>query len=277
MSTTSTSLKNKIRSQKSGYGGTDLRKAFLSINNEPLEDAVTLPIARVKVNQHQPRQAFNEERLQELAEDIGKRGVLQPILVRPNGEDSEGNPIYQVIAGERRRRAAERAGLNEIPAIIYHVDEQEARAISLVENLQRVELEAIDEKVFYEQLQAEYNLGIKDIAALIHKSENYVRNRLNAKIAAVSKNDLIEREALDSEISNNNSSQEGLLKKSQKGLTNSRLQAHYNPAAFKRFTITLDATALALENGTDEQTRSSIRENLVELEKKIAELKSRLQ
>ena len=276
MSITKESLKDKIRNQKSGYGGTELRNAFLKVSNEPLENAVTLPIERVVVNPMQPRQVFNVERDNELAEDISKRGVLQPILVRPYGESETGAAIYQVIAGERRRRATEKAGLLEIPVIICYVDEQEARFISLVENLQRAELDPLDEQAYYESLQAGFNLGIKDIASLIHKSETYVRNRINGRVTTqLDDINLIEREGLDSEKDNKSTSKEVVLQTSQSSNQN-RVKPHYNPAAFRRFSVTLDAAAFAIDSGADDKVKTSIRENLEELEKKIAELKARL-
>jgi ParB family chromosome partitioning protein len=93
-----------------------------------------IDVARIKPNPNQPRMQFDEESLAELADSIGQRGVLQPILLRPNGED------YQIIAGERRWRAAQRARLHTIPAIVREIDETTTAELALIENIQRLDL-----------------------------------------------------------------------------------------------------------------------------------------
>src|SRR5437868_7407973 len=96
-------------------------------------------IARIRPNPNQPRAYFDEEALDELADSIRERGVLQPILLRPNGED------YLIIAGERRWRAAQRARLHSIPAIVREIDESTTAELALIENIQRQDLNALEE------------------------------------------------------------------------------------------------------------------------------------
>jgi ParB family chromosome partitioning protein len=103
-------------------------------------------IARIRPNPNQPRQHFTEESLAELADSIAQRGVLQPILLRPDGED------YQIIAGERRWRAAQRARLHSIPAIVREIDDSTTAELALIENVQREDLNAIEEAEGYRQL-----------------------------------------------------------------------------------------------------------------------------
>jgi ParB/RepB/Spo0J family partition protein len=141
-----------------------------------LDNARALPLGALEPNPWQPRRAADPARLQELADDIAARGVLEPLLVRKVAEGR-----YQVIAGERRYRAAGLAGRDMIPCLILEVDEAEARAISLVENLQREDLDIEDEARFFKELH-DAGLSLRAIADVIHKSHNYVNRRV--KLAA---------------------------------------------------------------------------------------------
>jgi len=127
-------------------------------------------------NPWQPRRRADPARLQELANDIGARGVLEPLIVRHLADDQ-----YQIIAGERRFRAAELAGLVQVPCLVRDVDEAEARAIALVENLQREDLDIEDEARFLKELH-DGGMSLRDIGATIHKSYQYVNRRV--KLAA---------------------------------------------------------------------------------------------
>jgi len=123
----------------------------------------------------QPRRAWDEAALQELAESIAARGVLQPLLVRPHpGEAGR----YQIIAGERRWRAALRAGLAEVPCLVRSLSDLDAAAAALVENLQRQDLNAIEEGEGYRRLMDEFGLQQEDLAGTIGKSRSHIANTL---------------------------------------------------------------------------------------------------
>lgn len=131
----------------------------------------TLEIAAISPLPNQPRTRFAEGALDELAASIRARGVIQPIIVRP----LEGNR-YQLIAGERRWRAAQRAQLHSIPAIVRDLGEREVLAISLIENLQREDLNPIEEARAYRQLSAQEGMTQAEIAVLVDKSRSHIAN-----------------------------------------------------------------------------------------------------
>ena len=131
-------------------------------------------IARITPNPNQPRSHFDEDALAELADSIAERGVLQPILLRPNGQEA-----FEIIAGERRWRAAQRAGLHVIPAVVRDgVDEEETAELALIENIQREDLNAIEEAEGYRQLINRYDHTQEAIAQIVHKSRSHVANLL---------------------------------------------------------------------------------------------------
>lgn len=131
----------------------------------------SLKIALVEPKSGQPRKTFEEEPLSELAASIATYGVLQPILVRelPNGK-------YQIVAGERRWRASKIAGLTEIPAIILSGDEKEAAEIALVENIQREDLNPVEEAMAYRALLCDYGMTQEELSAKIGKSRSAIAN-----------------------------------------------------------------------------------------------------
>ena len=131
-----------------------------------------IELSRIRPNPNQPRQQFSEESIAELAESIAERGVLQPILLRPEGDG------YQIVAGERRWRAAQRAQLHKIPAIIRDVDEATTAELALIENIQREDLNAIEEAQGYRQLVEHYGHTQEDLAKIVHKSRSHVANLL---------------------------------------------------------------------------------------------------
>ncbi len=132
-----------------------------------------LPIYKVEPNPDQPRQDFDEEELQALAESITVHGVLQPLTVR---ELSSG--YYQIIAGERRWRAARLANLSEIPAVIIEADDKKAMELALIENLQRQDLNPVEEALGYQSLINEYGLTQEEAATQVGKSRPAVANAL---------------------------------------------------------------------------------------------------
>ncbi|MCL2299228.1 MAG: ParB/RepB/Spo0J family partition protein [Firmicutes bacterium] len=137
------------------------------------EGAVTLPILEVEPNREQPRREFDEEAMAELSRSIADHGVLQPILVRPVPGGA-----YQIIAGERRWRAARAAGLNEIPVVIREMGDEEAMVAALIENLQREDLNPMEEARGYRSLMEEHNLTQDEAARQVGKSRSKVANAL---------------------------------------------------------------------------------------------------
>lgn len=141
-------------------------------NDNAYEGAVIVPIEKVEPNRSQPRKAFDEETIAELADSIRQFGVLQPLLVQEKGD------YYEIIAGERRWRAARQAGLGEIPVIIRDYSDQDIVAISLIENIQRKDLNAIEEALAYKRLMEEHGLRQEDVAQRVSKSRTAITNSL---------------------------------------------------------------------------------------------------
>ena len=131
-----------------------------------------LPLEKVVPNPSQPRMTWHEETLQELAASIKEHGVLQPILVRPSGDQ------YEIIAGERRWRSSKIAGKETIPAIVERFDDATALEIALIENLQREDLSPLDEAVIYKKMTDELGYSIRQLAGKLGKDKGYVENRL---------------------------------------------------------------------------------------------------
>jgi ParB family chromosome partitioning protein len=131
-----------------------------------------IDIARIRANPDQPRVQFDDAALDELAQSIRERGVLQPILLRPHGED------FQIIAGERRWRAAQRAQLHAIPAIVREVDESTTAELALIENIQRQDLNPLEEAEGYRKLIHRHGHTQDDVGRIVHKSRSHVANLL---------------------------------------------------------------------------------------------------
>lgn len=139
---------------------------------DSLKNAVTVRISEVEPNRKQPRKNFDDEKLDELAESIKNFGLLQPILVQKR------DGYYEIIAGERRWRAALKAGLKEVPVIIREYTEKEILELSLIENLQRENLNPIEEAQAYKRLMDEFGMGQADVAQRVSKSRSAVANSL---------------------------------------------------------------------------------------------------
>jgi ParB family chromosome partitioning protein len=131
-----------------------------------------LPVGALTPQPGQPRRVFDEAALEELAQSIAARGVLQPILVRPHGRN------YQIVAGERRWRAAQRARLHEVPVIVRELDDADTFEIALLENIQRRDLNAVEEADAYKRLINEFGHTQEALAKLVHKSRSHVANLL---------------------------------------------------------------------------------------------------
>ncbi len=148
--------------------------ALLAENS--LDDAsktVTLRISEIEPNRAQPRKQFDEASLAELSESIAQHGVLQPLLVRPMTDGS-----YQLVAGERRWRASRMAGLTEVPVVIREMDDQQASELALIENLQREDLNPMEEALGYKTLMDKYGLTQEETAKAVNKSRPAVANAL---------------------------------------------------------------------------------------------------
>jgi len=143
------------------------------INTEAANDQTNVPIEFLVPNRDQPRKNFSETSLDELSQSIKQKGILLPILVRPLNDKE-----FQIIAGERRWRAAQKAGLNEVPVIIKNFNETEVLEIGLIENMQRENLSAIEEALGFEKLQKEYNYTQENLSKILSKSRAYVANAL---------------------------------------------------------------------------------------------------
>ncbi len=139
---------------------------------DKIEDIIEVDIQKVEPNRSQPRTAFDEDAIEELSDSIKQFGVLQPLLVQKK------NDYYEIIAGERRWRASKKAGLKKIPVIVRKYDEEETLKISLIENVQREDLNAIEEAKAYEVLKKQYGLKQDEIAASVSKSRTAITNTM---------------------------------------------------------------------------------------------------
>ena len=160
-------------------------------NRENVEDAVKIDINKVEPNRDQPRKKFDEDALVELAESIKQFGILQPLIVQQR-ED-----YYEIIAGERRWRAAKIAGLKEVPVLIKNLTEQEIMEISLIENIQREDLNPIEEALAYKRLLEEFHLKQDEVAERVSKSRTAVTNA----IRLLKLNDKVQQMVIDEMLS----------------------------------------------------------------------------
>lgn len=160
---------------KKGGLGQGLDALFNTNSAEELSSSgkVTLKITDIEPNRNQPRKVFDEAALTELSESIAQNGILQPLLVRPMADGS-----YQIVAGERRWRAARKAGLTEVPVYIRALSDEEVAAMTLVENLQRQDLNPIEEAQGISRLMEEYGYTQEQTAQRIGKSRSAVANAL---------------------------------------------------------------------------------------------------
>lgn len=166
-------------------------KAKSEATTEEKEPQTLVKITKVEPNREQPRKNFDEDALQELADSIKQFGLLQPILVQDRKD------YYEIIAGERRWRAAKLAGLKEVPVIIRNYTEQEIVEISLIENIQREDLNPIEEAQAYKRLLAEFHLKQDEVAERVSKSRAAVTN----SIRLLKLNEDVQRMVVDEMIS----------------------------------------------------------------------------
>jgi ParB family transcriptional regulator, chromosome partitioning protein len=134
-----------------------------------------IPLAFLRPNPRNPRKAFADQDLEDLVASIREKGIIQPILARTIVGLAD---IYEIIAGERRWRAAQRAGLHDVPVILVEADDKQALELAIVENVQRADLNALEEALGYQQLETEYGYTQADLARVIGKSRSHVANTL---------------------------------------------------------------------------------------------------
>ncbi|HTS14408.1 MAG TPA: ParB/RepB/Spo0J family partition protein [Candidatus Sulfotelmatobacter sp.] len=132
-----------------------------------------VPVDRIEANPDQPRTRWDEAALEDLAASIREHGVLQPVLIRP----LDGGR-YQLVAGERRWRAAKKAGLQTVPAMIEEIDDDTALEIAIIENLQREDLSPLDEALMFERMTADHGYSVRKLAQKLGKDKGYIENRL---------------------------------------------------------------------------------------------------
>lgn len=170
-----------MAAKKGGLG-----RGLESLFNENASDsgsAVTLRLSDIEPNRNQPRKSFDEEALSELSESIKIHGLIQPIVVRP-----EANGTYRIIAGERRWRACVMAGLSEVPAVIKETDDKELMELALIENLQREDLNAVEEALGYRLLMDTYGMTQENVSESVGKSRSAVANSL--RLLSLNENEL---------------------------------------------------------------------------------------
>lgn len=157
---------------------------------EQAKSTATVPLRLIDPNPYQPRRQFDQETLEELAQSIKLHGILQPIIVRQKGRR------YQLLAGERRCRAAELAGLVEIPALVKELSDREMMELSIVENLQREDLNPLDEALGYDQLVKQLGLTQEEVAQRVGRSRPHVANMLRLLQLPQSLQELVSRETI---------------------------------------------------------------------------------
>lgn len=143
--------------------------------NDATNNRRMLPIEKIIANPDQPRRNFAPESLQELADSIKARGILQPLIVRPHPDDSG---LYQIVAGERRWRAAQLAQQHEVPVLIRELSDTEVLEVAIIENIQRADLNAIEEAYAYRQLMDRFGHTQEKLAEALNKSRSHIANLL---------------------------------------------------------------------------------------------------
>lgn len=157
-----------------------LGKGLSALIPEDIEDSVqenkgkiSIPLNKIKNDNNQPRKAFDSDKIAELTESIKTHGIIQPLILRKSDDE-----CYSIVAGERRWRAAKMAGLNEVPAIIMDLSEKDVLEISLIENIQRQDLNPIEEALAYKKLLNEFKLTQEDLSKRIGKSRTAITNTM---------------------------------------------------------------------------------------------------
>ena len=239
-----------------------------NINSEINGEIKYIAIGNIKPNENQPRKNFKEEQLKELAASIEKNGVLQPILVRKD----KNNPVmFEIIAGERRWRAANLAGITEIPAIIKDFTDTESFEIGLIENLQRENLSPIEEANGYKKLMIILNYTQEDVAKIMNKSRSYVANVLRLLNLPKEVQDMVDSGEISYSIARSLIGLENPLK-----MAKSILKKDITVEEAKKIVQKQEKTSIENENSEDNELYSeliSIKENLSETLKTKVDIK----
>ena len=175
-----------------------LGRGLDSLLPEPVDEVdaprtpAELPIEQIHRSARQPRRVIREDALEELAQSIRSQGVIEPVIVRPRTVGG-----YEIVAGERRWRAAQRAGLDKIPVVVRDVDDRQAMAMALIENIQREDLNALEEASALKSLLDEYAMTHEDLAAAVGRSRSQVTNLIRLLGLAVGVQRLIEQGDLE--------------------------------------------------------------------------------
>ncbi|HRE61981.1 MAG TPA: ParB/RepB/Spo0J family partition protein [Micropepsaceae bacterium] len=154
-----------------------LGEAEAPLTGDAAQGVKTIPIEAISANPNQPRQSFGETELEELSRSIAEKGILQPIVVRPLPGSASGQR-YQIVAGERRWRAAQKARLHAVPVIVKELSDAETLEIALIENVQRADLNAVEEAQGYQSLMDEFRYTQEELAEHIGKSRSHIANTL---------------------------------------------------------------------------------------------------
>lgn len=155
----------------------------------------TIAIELIDANPNQPRKYFDDEELEELADSVRARGVLQPILVRARRDDA-GDERFEIVAGERRWRASQRAGVHEVPAVVREFSDDEALEIAIIENIQRADLNSMEEAYGYRQLIERYDYTQEQLAQNLGKSRSHIANMMRLMNLPATVQDMVRTEEL---------------------------------------------------------------------------------
>jgi ParB family chromosome partitioning protein len=158
------------------------------LSNSKLGGARSVPIEFLRPNPRNPRRSFADEDIEELTASIRERGVIQPVLVRAIAGVSD---AYEIIAGERRWRAAQRAGRHEIPILLMDVSDRESLELAIIENVQRTDLNPLEEASGYEQLASDHGYGPTEIAKIVGKSRSHISNTMRLAKLPTHSRDLV--------------------------------------------------------------------------------------
>ena len=183
--------KESVHTVKSSEESTIVNKPVDNSEKKEKENEQMVKVTQIEPNREQPRKNFEEESLNELAESIRQVGILQPLLVKKKGER------YEIIAGERRWRAAKLAGVKEVPFVVRDYTDQEIMEIALIENIQRENLNPIEEAMAYKRLLKEFNLKQDEVAERVSKSRTAVTNSMRL----LKLNDRVQQMIIDDMIS----------------------------------------------------------------------------
>lgn len=171
---------NKNRSRGLGRGLSSLMSDVVAQESTATDQVAdtanpdrTVPIEKIRPNPEQPRRSFDEDALKELADSIRAKGIIQPLIVR-EAPDS----MFEIVAGERRWRAAQKAGLHDLPVLIRELSDTEVLEFAIIENIQRADLNAVDEATGYRQLMDRFDRTQEDIASALGKSRSHIANLL---------------------------------------------------------------------------------------------------